>query len=196
MKYLTMFIFIILCFIQCEKRTSFQVVCSVCKTTIQAGYLKSKSQVYSGFRYDPATKVAIKDSICNSCLAVSVPIQVGEITRCPGCGKILADSTETIKCKRIDSLSLFPRPIRYITDRACSRHCKIKGLHPSWSAAICEVVAENKIIFGLTRAQVLEAWGAPMDIRRTVTPTDITEHWYYKAHILHFKNDSLQSWED
>ncbi len=189
-------VFFLLLSLACKKSIPYQINCRVCKKIIQTGSLTGTIENHLDFTYNPVAKIAYRDTVCNACLNEEITIRVGEMTRCPVCGKILADSTELIALKRIDSIELFPRPIKILQGQSCSRRCKIKWLHPDWSEAICKIIVDKKIVFGTTRSQVLESWGPPGNIKRIVTPDRVTERWIYKDYILYFEKDSLVRWED
>lgn len=196
MKRLALLTILLVIMLGCKKPIAYQIICRVCKVTLERGHLPGGMETHPEFSYNSTTKIACKDTICDSCLDAKISIRVGKITRCPGCGKVLHNATKLVRAKRADSLSIFPKPIRFVAGVACSRACEIKGLHPDWSDSICKVVADGKIIFGMNRDQVLESWGAPDDIKRVVFPKKVVEGWYYKEYILHFEDDSLVSWED
>ena len=68
-----------------------------------------------------------------------------------------------------------------------------------------ELVKKCKIEIGMTKEQVLESWGYPDDINKTITSSTVYEQWCYEtphvagapAHAyLYFENGILTSWQD
>lgn len=63
-------------------------------------------------------------------------------------------------------------------------------------------VAEHKIILGMTKEQVIMAWGEPDDTNRTVNAQGTREQWIYgdwsrsKPTFLYFNNGILTGWQD
>jgi hypothetical protein len=71
----------------------------------------------------------------------------------------------------------------------------LKSKHPDWSNDICNTVSERKILLGMTKEQVLSAWGKPTHTNTETSPSLEQELWWYgdlaKGTILHFQNGKL-----
>ena len=57
-------------------------------------------------------------------------------------------------------------------------------------------VFEGKIWIGMTKAMLLDGWGEPSDINRTVGSWGIHEQWIYGDTYIYLENDILTSWQD
>lgn len=76
---------------------------------------------------------------------------------------------------------------------------RIKGY--GWNAKTIKAILDGKIFLGMTTKQVIESWGKPDDINRTVGSWGIHEQWVYRrggfeATYLYFENGKLTSWQD
>lgn len=59
-------------------------------------------------------------------------------------------------------------------------------------------VAERKVAIGMTKVEVVYAWGSPSDINRTITGGNTHEQWVfgnpiYGANYVYFDNDTVTS---
>lgn len=52
------------------------------------------------------------------------------------------------------------------------------------------------IKLGFTKEQVLERWGEPKDINKTVGSWGVHEQWIYTKTYLYFENSILTSWQE
>lgn len=59
-----------------------------------------------------------------------------------------------------------------------------------------KLILENKIRIGMTKEMVIESWGKPDHINRTVTSSVVHEQWVYKDNYLYFDNGTLTAWQD
>jgi hypothetical protein len=59
-----------------------------------------------------------------------------------------------------------------------------------------KLVYEKKIALGMTKEMVIDSWGEPKDINRTVGSWGIHEQWVYGSAYLYFENGILTSWQD
>jgi hypothetical protein len=48
----------------------------------------------------------------------------------------------------------------------------------------------------MTKDMVIDSWGKPEDINRTVTSSYIHEQWVYGSRYLYFENGTLTSFQD
>jgi len=68
---------------------------------------------------------------------------------------------------------------------------RIKRLHkehPAWTLQECRSVAERKIAPGMLPEHVLEAWGDPKHVNKTIGPGEVSEQWvYHKAYVYFSK---------
>ncbi len=59
------------------------------------------------------------------------------------------------------------------------------------------IVADKNIQIGMTDKMVLDSWGQPDDINRTVGSWGVHEQWVYGAdQYLYFENGKLTGWQD
>lgn len=73
---------------------------------------------------------------------------------------------------------------------------KIFQKHPTWGKDKCITIASGKVSMGMTTDMVVEAWGRPEDINRTVGSWGVHEQWVYSNNYLYFEDDILTSWQD
>jgi hypothetical protein len=52
----------------------------------------------------------------------------------------------------------------------------------------------HKIWKGISHNMVRDSWGKPLEIRRTINSSRVTEEWIYKKHKLVFIDDVLSQW--
>ena len=52
--------------------------------------------------------------------------------------------------------------------------------HPGWSLLVLEAVTAHELLLGMTPEMVVESWGRPADINRTVSVYGILEQWVYE----------------
>lgn len=58
-------------------------------------------------------------------------------------------------------------------------------------------IFEGKIWIGMSKEMLLESWGKPNDINRTVGAWGVHEQWVYPGQqYLYLENDVLKSWQD
>ncbi|MCK9311771.1 MAG: hypothetical protein M0P26_05800 [Bacteroidales bacterium] len=58
-------------------------------------------------------------------------------------------------------------------------------------------IYNNKIWLGATKAMVLESWGKPIDINKSVGTWGVHEQWVYDfGSYLYFEDGILKSWQD
>ena len=71
----------------------------------------------------------------------------------------------------------------------------IKNTHPFWSNNICNAIGEKKIFIGMTKDQVVAAWGKPYKINTTTGSYGTHEQWVMHDSInssyIYFENDIL-----
>lgn len=67
-----------------------------------------------------------------------------------------------------------------------------------WSKKVEQAVLNGKIFIGMTKQQVIESWGKPDDINRTVGRWGVHEQWVYGNYgtYLYFEDGILTSWQD
>jgi hypothetical protein len=58
------------------------------------------------------------------------------------------------------------------------------------------LVYQKKIRLGMSKEMVIESWGQPKDIHRTVGSWGVHEQWIYGETYLYFENGILTSWQD
>jgi hypothetical protein len=74
--------------------------------------------------------------------------------------------------------------------------------HPEWPQKTRLAIANNEILIGMTKDQLLASWGLPNDINRSVYPKVIREQWVYgppfhdyEAYV-YVDNDVVTSYSD
>lgn len=73
----------------------------------------------------------------------------------------------------------------------------IKTKHPDWPNDVCNTVAGRKIFIGMTKEQVIAAWGRPYKINTTLTSNVRHEQWVMSDSLdssyLYFDDEILRS---
>lgn len=59
-----------------------------------------------------------------------------------------------------------------------------------------ERVFKNMIWLGMTREMIIDSWGKPNDINKTVGSWGVHEQWIYNTSYLYIENGTLTSWQD
>lgn len=57
-------------------------------------------------------------------------------------------------------------------------------------------IFEGKIWIGMTKSMLLESWGRPNDINRTVGAWGVHEQWVFGDTYVYLENDIVTSWQD
>lgn len=72
-----------------------------------------------------------------------------------------------------------------------------EGQTATEKAAIEKAIRKHKVLIGMTRGQVIQSWGVPKDVNRTVTDNTVSEQWCYgDKTYLYFDNGIFKSWQD
>lgn len=88
-----------------------------------------------------------------------------------------------------------------ISDKDKARFHKIME-RKDWSEEDKWLIYEHKLRIGFTKAQVLESWGNPYDVNRTVTAGMVSEQWRYgnyghgNVRYVYFENGILTAIQD
>ena len=73
----------------------------------------------------------------------------------------------------------------------------VKDIFKKYGKKWGKLVSEKKIMIGMTKEMVLDSWGKPKDINRTVGEWGVHEQWIYSLDTyLYFENGKLTSWQD
>jgi hypothetical protein len=59
-----------------------------------------------------------------------------------------------------------------------------------------KVIIDKKIKIGMKKEMVIDSWGEPEDIHRTVGTWGVHEQWIYGTKYLYFENNILTSFQD
>ena len=99
------------------------------------------------------------------------------------------DSLENIKSEMEKKNGLFD-DVLPIVERKDSLSVKYKN------SKFKNAIIDKKIKIGMTKKMVLDSWGAPNDIHRTVGSWGVHEQWVYDNQYLYLENDILTSFQD
>lgn len=120
------------------------------------------------------------------------------IVFCAYCGNKIRSKTEPVEVDESEGPQ--PRRVYAICSRgACQRAARLRAKHSDWSATTCHTIAQRKVQIGMSKDQVLAAWGKPADINRTVTPFGTSEQWCYGdigGTYLYFDDGVMTSFQD
>jgi hypothetical protein len=72
---------------------------------------------------------------------------------------------------------------------------KIWAKHKNWDTDLCQVIADGKINYGMTKDQVRAAWGRPKNINTTEFPGSIHEQWVYSSSNVYFENGVMTAFQ-
>jgi len=71
---------------------------------------------------------------------------------------------------------------------------RIKSKNPAWANKVCNTIGEKKISIGMTRDQVIAAWGRPQRINTSTHSWGTHEQWVYDmTNFVYFRNDVMES---
>ena len=73
---------------------------------------------------------------------------------------------------------------------------KTQKLVQKYGIEITEDIIDEKIWLDMTREMVIDSWGTPKKVMRTVGKTGDNEQWLYENTYLYFQNGKLVSWQD
>lgn len=94
------------------------------------------------------------------------------------------------------------KPIKFIEPKATptgktSYNDRLKKLIQKYGNSMGTIVAKREVRLGMTKAMVIDSWGQPKDINRTVGSWGVHEQWVYGDRTyLYFENGKLTSWQD
>ncbi|MBM4399250.1 MAG: hypothetical protein FJ041_02815 [Candidatus Cloacimonetes bacterium] len=86
------------------------------------------------------------------------------------------------------------QPVNVIELRAFGLYSK----HPQWSKEDCLKIANRKIWTGMTKEQLLAAWGRPKAVDKTYHINSVMEQWAYGTlgPYVYLENDYVTSWQE
>lgn len=70
------------------------------------------------------------------------------------------------------------------------RKLYLQGLTKKYGAKNAQLIADNRVVIGFTKAMCLEAWGEPSR-KSALQAGSLIEMWWYGANYLEFKNGKL-----
>jgi len=73
---------------------------------------------------------------------------------------------------------------------------KVQKLVQKYGIDITKDIIDEKIWLDMTREMVIDSWGIPKKVMRTVGKTGENEQWLYDNTYLYFQNGKLVSWQD
>ena len=73
---------------------------------------------------------------------------------------------------------------------------ELNRLTKQYGKVNANLITENKIKIGMTKQMVIESWGKPEHISRTVTSSVVHEQWVYGNTYIYFDNGILTAWQD
>ena len=78
------------------------------------------------------------------------------------------------------------------------RQQREKRIIETYSVFFWNTIINNQIQLGMTKEMVIDSWGRPDDINRTVGSWGVHEQWVYERNktYLYFENGILTSWQD
>ena len=68
---------------------------------------------------------------------------------------------------------------RASAERDAEYHKKLRAEQDAAKAIIEDAIKNHRIMIGMSRGQVIAAWGTPEDINRTITPGHVAEQFCY-----------------
>ena len=81
------------------------------------------------------------------------------------------------------------------SEAAARRAARIRGY--GWAAGFTEAVIARRVSVGMTAQMVLEAWGRPVSVNRSLTASGKSEQWLYAgAHYVYLQNDVVTEIHD
>jgi hypothetical protein len=124
--------------------------------------------------------------------------QTEVVVFCAYCGKKIRSRPATVE---VPALAVVQprREYAVCSHPQCQKAAKLRAKHPDWSTDVCYTIAQRKAQIGMTKDQVLAAWGKPRDINRTVNPFGTSEQWCYGdigGTYLYFDDGVMTSFQD
>lgn len=71
---------------------------------------------------------------------------------------------------------------------------RLSELQARYDQKTAKSIFERKIWKGMNTDMVIDSWGNPQKINRTIIPDSVKEEWSYTSTWLYFENDILVSW--
>ncbi len=71
---------------------------------------------------------------------------------------------------------------------------RLADLQARYDTKTAQSIFERKIWKGMNTDMVIDSWGNPQKINRTIVPDSVTEEWLYTSTWLYFEDDILVSW--
>ena len=105
---------------------------------------------------------------------------------------------------RIQSILSITKGEQTIDGTSCKKatYARVENIvrrHPTWSDDEIALVACGFIRTGMTAEQLIESWGRPEDINRTVTSLGVSEQWVYNSPYgpyVYLDGGVVTSWQD
>ena len=77
-----------------------------------------------------------------------------------------------------------------------NRKEQIESLQKKYGKVNGDRIYNESIWIGMTKEMIVESWGSPNDINKTVGSWGVHEQWIYNSTYLYIENGILTSWQD
>jgi hypothetical protein len=99
-------------------------------------------------------------------------------------------ATSTSSSYSVENVQSYSAPAE-IQSTSTSR---LTNLQAKYDPKTAKSIFERKIWKGMNTDMVIDSWGNPQKINRTIIPDSVTEEWSYTSTWLYFEDDILVSW--
>jgi len=108
-------------------------------------------------------------------------------------GYILKSHAE-IEMKSSDELEVKEKPAVVSQEEPVREMTRLEYLEKKYGTRIATQIYAGKIWKGMTSQMVLDSWGKPQKINRSITGNYTREEWIYKNTWLFIENNTLVDW--
>jgi len=100
--------------------------------------------------------------------------------------------TSTLRSIDIENASLKEQEkARQIQGKA-----RVDELRKKYNPSTAELIINHKLQLGMTKDMVIESWGQPKNINKSVYSWGVHEQWVYDSRYLYFEDGILTSWQE
>ena len=164
-----------------QVRTGSLYECRICGKRYAENIRTIKVPITESKKY----KVETEKGLCRKCAREEVTVKSGTMIQCKKCGRVVEDTTKTVRVPREDAHRYSVSKINVELCAVCARAERIISRNPNWAYEAASLIAAGEVAVGMTTAQAQAAWRqTPAWIEKFHSRKGISEKWVYGDPIL------------